>query len=298
MTANPIKFPQVEHADASGALAETYEDIEATLRVAWVAFGCRVLAAFPGFLPTAFRLARPHFSTRHAERAADSLRRHALLPGPGLRDPRPALLAAGWTPARIRELVTVLDAFNYGNPKYLLLITAWSEAIQGRHPSGPPLAPDAAAAIPRGRPPEVPSMHHMIEEDRAGAAVRDLYRRITDLHFHHGPSSDYRVLANYPDYLSMALDDCIAPIVRTPAYDARQRDLIQEARDWVRTLPAPAGPGPDQLAATCSPRDVAGLTGLLFMYQRFIADITIDILRLKQAFDGAEAAASSPFPIA
>ncbi|MGH9577668.1 MAG: hypothetical protein ACRD3R_09550, partial [Terriglobales bacterium] len=198
----------------------------------------------------------------------------------------------------IRELILVLDAFNYGNPKYLLLITGWSEAIQGRHPSGKPLAPEDAASIPRGRPKEVPSMHHMVDENTASAEVFALYQRIKDMHCHHGPSSDYRLLANYPDYLAQALDDAIAPVARTAEYDARQRDLIVEARDWVRTLPGPVGVGPEDLLATCSPRDIAGLTGLLFMYQRFIADITIDIIRLKQAFDGDAAAGASPFPTA
>jgi hypothetical protein len=42
---------------------------------------------------------------------------------------------------------------------------------------------------------------------------------------------------------------------------------------------------------------MAGLSRLLFMYQRFIADVTIDLVRVKQALDGPEAAAASPFPI-
>ena len=291
------KFPQVEHQDATGALKETFDDIEDTLRVPWVAFACRVMSNFPGFLPQAFCIAKPHHSTRYAERAADALRRSAVMPSAGLRDPRPSLRALGWTEEKIRELILVLDAFNYGNPKYLLLITGWSEAMQGRHPAGKSLSPEDAAPIPRGKPREVPSMHHMVDEDSASADVLALYRRIKDIHYHHGPSSDYRLLANYPDYLRQALTDAIAPVARTAEYDARQRDLIVQARDWVRTLPGPVGVGPEALFATCSPRDIAGLTGLLFMYQRFIADITIDIIRLKQAFDGDAAAGASPFPI-
>ena len=79
------KFPQVDHADAAGGLKEIYEDIQGTLRVAWVAFACRVLAAFPAYLPLAWRAARPNFATRYAERAADELRALALLPGPAPR---------------------------------------------------------------------------------------------------------------------------------------------------------------------------------------------------------------------
>lgn len=291
------KFPQIEHHDATGDVKDTFDDIEATLRVPWVAFACRVMSTFPGFLPQAFRVAKPHHSTHHAERAADSLRKHAVMPSNGMRDPRPRLRTLGWTEERIKELILVLDAFNYGNPKYLLLITGWSEAIQGRHPSGQPLAPEDAAPIPRGRPSEVPLMHHMVDENTASDEVLALYQRIKDIHFHHGPSSDYRLLANYPDYLSQALDESIAPVARTAEYDAKQRELIGEARDWVRSLPGPVGIGPEALLASCSPREIAGLTGLLFMYQRFIADVTIDIIRLKQAFDGDAAAGESPFPL-
>ena len=291
------KFPQIEHEEATGELKETFEDIEATLRVPWVAFACRVMSAFPAFLPQAFRIAKPHHSTRYAERAADAIRRNAVLPSRGLRDPRPRLRALGWSEAKIRELILVLDAFNYGNPKYLLLITGWSEAIQGRHPGGKPLSDEDAKPIPRGRPAGVPTLHHMVDENTATAEVSGLYQRVKDIHCHHGPSSDYRLLANYPDYLRIALDEAIAPVARTPEYDARQRDLIAEARAWVRSLPGPVGVGPEALLTACKPHEIAGLTGLLFLYQRFIADITIDIIRLKQAFDGDLAAGASPFPI-
>ena len=47
----------------------------------------------------------------------------------------------------------------------------------------------------------------------------------------------------------------------------------------------------------CSPSELTGLSGLLFMYQRFISDVTIGMIRLKQAFDGPEAAVASPFPV-
>ena len=291
------KFPQIEHEEATGELKETYDDIEATLRVPWVAFACRVMSAFPSFLPRAFCVAKPHHSTRHAERAADSIRRNAVLPNRGLCDPRPQLKALGWSDGKIKELILALDAFNYGNPKYLLLITGWSEAIQGRNPSGKSLSGEDAMLIPRGLPAGVPTLHHMVDENAATAEVLGLYQRVKDIHYHHGPSSDYRLLANYPDYLSIALNEAIAPVARTPEYDAKQRDLIAEAREWVHNLSGPVGISAETLLKTCKPHEIAGLTGLLFMYQRFIADITIDIIRLKQAFDGDVAAGTSPFPI-
>ena len=46
-----------------------------------------------------------------------------------------------------------------------------------------------------------------------------------------------------------------------------------------------------------SSEQIAGLTGILFMYNRFIADITIAIIRLKQAFDGAQDTTENKFPV-
>ncbi len=289
------KFPQVDHGEATGELKATYDDIRATLRVAWVAFACRVLATFPGYLPLAWRAARPNFETRYAERAAVTLRRQSMLP----EDPPdlgPELRELGWDDARIDVVRRSLDALNYGNPKYLLLITGWSEALQGRPCGGGDEASQDTARVPLGPPAGVAPLR-LVDPDTASPEVQALFKRVTDLHYHHGASSDYRVLANWPDYLRLALDRVLEPAVRTEEYDAVARSLLGQARELVRGFPTPAGVGRDAVAASWSNSEVAGLTGLLFMYQRFICDVTIDMVRLAQAFDGREAATTSPFPV-
>jgi hypothetical protein len=290
------KFPQAEHEDVTGDLKEIYDDIQATLRVGWVAFACRVLATFPSYLPLAWRAAQPNFATRYAERSADALRGRSLLPGPNPPDPRLRLRELGWDDARVDAVRHALNVLNYGNPKYLLLITAWSEAIQERPSGGAELSPENAAPIPHGLPEGVAPLQ-LVDQDTAAPEVQALFKRATDLHFHHGASSDYRVLANWPDYLRLALDEALESVVRTEEYDGVARTLLVQARELVRGFPTPAGIGRSALADSCSPLEIAGLTGLLFMYQRFICDVTIDMIRLKQAFDGPEAAAASPFPV-
>jgi hypothetical protein len=286
------KFPQVDHADATGELKEVYQDIQATLRVAWVAFACRVLATFPGYLPLAWRAAQPNFATRYAERAADTLRERSLIPGSNPPDPRPKLQELGWDDA-VRRAV---DALNYGNPKYLLLLTAWYEAFHNRPSGGADLSPEDAAPIPRGLPEGVAPLR-LVDPDTAPPEVQSLLKRATDVHFHHGAASDFRVLANWPDLLRLALDQVLEPVVRTEEYDAVARALLVQAREQIRGFPTLAGVSQYELADLCSPSELAGLSGLLFMYQRFISDVTIDMIRLKQAFDGPEAATPSPFPI-
>lgn len=290
------RYPQVDHEDATGELKEIYDDIRETIRVPWVAYFARVLALFPGYLPLAWRAAQPNFATRYAERAADALRERSLLPGPNPPDLRPGLRELGWDDARIDEVRRALDALNYGNPKYVLLITAWSEAFQDRPSGGTDLSPEDAAPVPRGLPEGIAPLH-LVDPDSASSEVRTLFERVKDLHLYHGVSSDYRVLANWPDFLELALDRVLGPVVRTEEYDLTCRALLIRARGLVRGFPTPAGIDSDAVADSCSPSEIAGLTGLLSMYQQFVLTVTVDMIRLKQALDGSEAAAASPFPI-
>ncbi len=41
----------------------------------------------------------------------------------------------------------------------------------------------------------------------------------------------------------------------------------------------------------------AAVTGLLFLYNRFNADITIAVIWLQQAFEGASSATANRFPV-
>jgi hypothetical protein len=201
----------------------------------------------------------------------------------------------GWDDTRIDAVRRAVDALNYGNPKYLLLLTAWYEAFHNRPSGGADLSPEDAAPIPRGLPEGVAPLR-LVDPDTAPPEVQSLLKRATDVHFHHGAASDFRVLANWPDLLRLALDQVLEPVVRTEEYDAVARALLVQAREQIRGFPTLAGVSQYELADLCSPSELAGLSGLLFMYQRFISDVTIDMIRLKQAFDGPQAATTSPFP--
>lgn len=297
-TLPPIsKFPQVDHDDATGELAAVYDDIHSTLRLPWVAFAIRVMSQFPAFVPDAWRALRPLISTRYAEAGADLIRQASIIPGPPPPDPRPKLLAAGWTEDDLARLHRSLDALNYGNPKYLILITAWNEAWHERAAGSPRNAlsgPDAAL-LPYGLPDGVDKFD-LIDPDTATPDVQELLRRVRDLALHHGPASDYRVLAAWPDFLEIAIEDVLAPVALTAEYDETARRIRAIARDHVAGFPAVGGVSRRSMDATFTGIESAGLTGLLFMYNRFIADITIAIIRLKQAFDGPDSATENKFP--
>ncbi len=67
------------------------------------------------------------------------------------------------------------------------------------------------------------------------------------------------------------------------------------AREHVKGFDKPAGVAWRDMTDKLSAEQIAGLSGLLFMYNRFIADITIAIIRLKQAFDGPEDATANKY---
>jgi hypothetical protein len=299
VTTPPIisKFPQVDHRDATGELAEVYDDIHSTLRLPWVAFGIRVMSQFPYFVPEAWRALKPVISTGYAERGADLVREASIIPGPPPPDPRPKLIAAGWTPDQIAGLHHALDLLNYGNPKYLILITAWNEAWHERAAGDPSnqLVGDDAKPLPYGLPDGVDKFH-LIDPDTTTPDVQQLLRQVRDLSLHHGPASDYRVLAAWPDYLRIAIDESLAPVTLTAEYDETTRRIRKIARDHVAGFPALGGIARRAMDNKLSGIESAGLTGLLFMYNRFIADITVAIIRLKQAFDGSESATDNKFP--
>jgi hypothetical protein len=289
-------FPQIDADQAAGELAAIYDDIYATLRVPWVAFAIRVMALFPAYVPAAWAALKPQISTRFAEAAADLVRQASILPGPPPPDPRPKLRAAGWTDEQIRRLGRTLDALNYGNPKYLILITAWNEAWHERHAGGPEqvLSATDAEPLPYGLPAGVDKFN-LLDPATASPEVQGLLRRARNLFLHHGPASDYRVLAAWPDYLSIAIEDDLAPVALTPQYDATSYRIRAIAREHVARFPGIGGVSRHDMEETLTPVESAGLTGLLFMYNRFIADITIAIIRLKQAFDGTESATQNKF---
>jgi len=294
---NPAHFPQVDQWDVTGDLESTYDDIRQTLRVPWVAFACRVLATFPAYLPLAWQRSERAFGSLYAERAADELRERSLLGVDPALDLQERLRDLGWDADNVASVRRVLNALNYGNPKYLLLLTAWSERFQMRAAGGVESREDLSRPVGKGHPEGMDPLLSLVDPAKASTQVQTLLKRAADLHYHHGPASDFRVLAHWPDLFQVITDEVLPPVVRTEHYDGKARDLVARARELAQGLPDPVGVDRSELASVCSPAELAGLTGVLYMYQRFIADITISIVHVTECLDGAQAASRSSFPV-
>jgi hypothetical protein len=180
----------------------------------------------------------------------------------------------------------------------MILITAWNEAWNERAAGSPGNSLSAAAArrLPGGLPAGVEKLR-LVDPDRAAPDVQQLLRQAKDLFLYHAPASDYRVLAAWPDVLRIAVEDILSPVALTAEYDETARRIRAIARRHVAGFPDVAGVSRRQMSHSLSAPEIAGLTGVLFMYNHFIADITIAMIRVKQAFDGAASATENKFPV-
>src|SRR5260221_6942225 len=237
---------------------------------------------------------KPGPRTRAASRSAPAINPDERS-GP---DPRPKLRAAGRSDDEISKIRQALDSLNYGNPKGLILITAWNEAWNERAAGTPATSLPAAKArqIPWCLPDGVEKLP-LIDPDLAAPDVQELWRQAKDLFLYHAPASDYRVLAAWPDVLRIAVEDILTPVALTAEYEETARRIRAIARKHVAGFSDVGGVSRRQMSNSLSGPEIAGLTGLLFMYNRFIADITIAMIRVKQALDGASSATENKFPV-
>lgn len=289
-------FPQVEEHEAAGELAEAYAGMRASLRVPWVMFAARALAVLGDYVPAAWAAAQPVVTTHGFERAADRIREAAVPDAPPLHDLAAAMAAAGVSEEDVAAVRDAVAALHYGNSKYLLLITAWSEGVHGRSSGG--TSPDPgwdARPLRPGAPPGMPDLQ-LVDPRGASPEVLRLLDTVVDRHLHHGPASDFRALARWPDALAVLDREVLAPVVRGIEYDLAARSLLHEARATVRAFPQPAGLDPVAAGEVLSEADRAAVVAMLSMFQRFILDVTLDMALVAQAFDGTDAARANPFP--
>nr|ALI16500.1 haloalkanoic acid dehalogenase [Halomonas utahensis] len=286
---NPY-FPQASQLDVE--TESTYEDVELTARVPWVAFGCRVLATFPGYAPLWERSAEAAI-TEYAEQAADELREESVVNVGPLPNADEELWHAFFDDGEVEDVEEVTYAFNYGNPKYDETITALSESTQMRPVGGAEVNSELEASIPDGKPDGMDPTAPLVDATKASTEVQGDEKEVADLHYHHGPASDFQALFNWPDVLQVVTDEVLAPVADTEQYDADSRELVTDAPELVEGLPGSAGVQRSELMSMLTPNEEAGLTGVLFTYQRFIADITISIIHITECLDGAEAASDS-----
>ncbi len=199
---------EISEQAASGRAAEIYEDIRQTLRTTQVSFVYRTLAVHESYFEAAWEALRPNASITYFERCADSLRMRMTPPMPeDVPDFEEELDEEyGYSENRIEEINRILDVYNYGNPKNLILVAALRGALGGMKIGGvspgfdEDLKPLTGGAFTGMTTPD------LLESDEAGEEINEVYEQIRRETGFGGVPSIWRALARYPELINRAWD--------------------------------------------------------------------------------------------
>ena len=242
----------VTEADATGETAAIFADIRAVYGVSVVKLIWRHLATFPGALPWAWGAVRPLYVSGAIARQADTLRATRRLPAtPAI--PAEVFAAAGLTEADLRQVGTVLDAYERTNPMALVALSVLEQQLDA--PAGPAqdMAPVTGAHEAALRLPPLMTLDRMAP---ATAALVLRLNRIGAARPDPVLASMYRNLAWWPSYLALAWA-VLAPHGKTPELAAAIQTMRAEARIRAAAIaqPPPAALPVEQRAAVAEAID-------------------------------------------
>ena len=220
--------PAVAEADATGETSAIFADIRAVYGVSVVNLIWRHLATFPGALPWAWGAVRPLYADGTIAREADALR--AARPLPAIpRVPSDVFAALGLSADDLREIGTVLDAYERTNPMALIALSVVERQLHG---TAGAISPALAESLPPPRAEPALRLPPLLDPERMAPATRGLVSRLN----HIGATGDepvvasmYRTLAHWPAHLAL-MWAMLAPLQRDGVLAsaiARTRSLAQ-----------------------------------------------------------------------
>jgi hypothetical protein len=230
-------FPAIAEAAATGATAELFADIRATIGVRVVNLVWRHLATIDGALPWAWAAVKPLYLQGIADRGAVRFREGMSLPALGS--------LAGAEPASVDDVLASYDHSNTVNLFALGALVAWlrgNAATEGVPERGPRLpAPDVI--LPK-----------LASEADVSPETWALVLRLNRFGDRHQVilASMYRHLAHAPAFLRR-LETALAPVDADGslkrAITANRSDAAERAKILARAIDAPPAPSAGQIEA-------------------------------------------------
>lgn len=211
-------------------------------------------AHYPTFFEALWQGAQPLVHGKPFVEASEALRQLAEAEIAKL-DPRPIsprLSDHGYGEREIAQIRSVIELFSHGNFAYLLLATIVRLLLEGGH-----MRRGGASRPFRGRhAAQVPPPLVLMEAHHADAPTRAIYedvKRTLGLPF---VNTDYRALARWPSYFSLAWAD-LKTAVAAPAYEEICRTIHESAVDHaLHGLPNP-GRLSSRVLRTAADRDAS-----------------------------------------
>jgi serine/threonine protein phosphatase PrpC len=277
--AAPAEIPE---ESAQGPIKQIYADIKDSLRAPSVDLLFRTLATHPDYLQLAWGELKPNTRIAFFERTADEFRRAAVEAMSGLgQAPQP----------EAEEAEAALRMFHYVNPRLLLAVAALRASTSGQYPRLEEL-PAEDKRQTRSGVPEQAVLPVPVNPSTASEQVSAIFEDIRSTLGLTIVNDDYRVLANWPDYLERAWG-ALKPVTQLPEYDRIRRDLRVMAEEAVLVLPFRMETNP-YVMRLCglSEDDIDAVRGILDQFYELLPGLVLNIAFLTAGAIGREPALS------
>lgn len=230
--------PLPEHL-AEGQRLAWYQDMKEILRVPWMGVVTMAFSHYPHFFAELWRGLRPVCASVPFAEAVERLQ--------GLSEAQAATLAPssleaalkglGYAPGEVDEIRAVLEVFCHGNQAYLLIATLARLLLEGggfgdERNVAPPFYGEQADAQ------RVALV--LMEAHHADKPTRELYADIKTSLGLPFVNTDYRALARWPSYFSLAWHS-LRPQLHSAPHEALCTALHEEALQLCRHFPNPEG---------------------------------------------------------
>lgn len=237
----PAPLPPVRYTPefrAEGELQAAYEDMKTVLQVPWMGVVTMAYAHFPHFFAALWRGLKPLCASHSFVAAARQLR--ADIEGAVTELQPPAiterLRARGYSEHELEDLRAVPEMLSHGNYLYTLITTAARALLEGGElGSGTAVEPFTGRHAPAPRVPLV-----LMEAHHVDAGTRAVYEDLKATLGLPFVNTDYRALARWPSYFSLAWND-LKPRIGGGAHEAVCQLYHERAQALVAALPNPGG---------------------------------------------------------
>lgn len=274
--------------NANAELKPVYEEIRRVMRVPIVPFFWRALAAHQDFFVPMWEQLKPNAESQYIETKAAELRTLALLNDSNrLPNLDTNLRRLGWSSSRIRKIKLNVNSYRYVTPKMLLFASAIGESLVQGSIGGTALLSRRIRSPPMIDSNKLP----MVSLKSLPKEAEKILRQIKVVHQWHGIASAYRTFALYPEFLRIAWNDVVRPVVRSDEYNSKANELYWLAANYGLHVPFRLNLGIEWLAEV-GIEDVSEIKVKVGLFRRFLSDFIIDVQRIKVSLDGIVAAKS------
>jgi hypothetical protein len=277
--------PVPEHR-ADAGLKPIYQDLKATFGVPWIGVITQAVAHYRPFFIEAWRQFQPSARTHYFESRCDAIRLSAWEQTGSSFDVPPLttrLQQIGYSEAEIGQIRTVLDIFDYGNPKYLVLATAIQQGLCEDRCLGGGAAIGKWDHLPRSPIYQIDPIPAMIEEHHALGGLQTVYADIKATLGLPFVNSDYKAMGRWPSYLLLAWQD-LKPSIDSEHYVRIRQGIHERALATAEGLPHRYLVDKERaIAVGLTEEEVVELMRVITLFQWLLSGLIINVTWFKHA---------------